>query len=223
MPEIEITEIIRSKRKTIALVVQPGGRLVVRAPQRATLKQIRAVVERHADWVEAKLKEMEARPAPRTFTEGSRLPYLGRDYPLRLAPGPGSGLRFDGLAFTLADGAAARAAFLFEQWYRVQARKVFTERVGHFAAGHGFEYGKIRISSARTRWGSCSSKGTLSFTWRLALAPLEVVDYVVVHELVHLRVKNHSPDFWRGVEAILPDYKSRRKWLKVNGGSLHWP
>ncbi|MFZ5922567.1 MAG: M48 family metallopeptidase [Chloroflexota bacterium] len=223
MPEIEITEIVRSKRKTIALVVQPGGRLVVRAPQRATLKQIRAVVERHTAWVEARMKEMESLPAPRTFTGGSGLPYLGQDYPLRLAPGPGSGLRFDGDSFTLTDGAAARAASLFEAWYRRQARKVFTERVRHFAAGHGFEYGKLRISSARTRWGSCSSQGTLSFTWRLVLAPPEVVDYVVVHELVHLRVKNHSPDFWRAVEAILPDYKSRRKWLKANGESLHWP
>ncbi len=220
---IEITEIIRSKRKTIALVVQPGGRLVVRAPQRATLKQIRAIVERHADWVEAKLKEMEARPAPRTFTEGTELPYLGGLYPLRLTPGPVPALRFDGFSFTLADGAASQAASLFEEWYRRQARKVFTERVRHYAAGDGFEYGKLRISSARTRWGSCSSKGTLSFTWRLVLAPLDVVDYVVVHELVHLRVKNHSPDFWRGVEAILPDYKSRRKWLKANGESLHWP
>ncbi len=219
----EIAEIIRSKRKTIALVVQPGGRLVVRAPQRASLKQIHAIVERHAAWVEARMKEMESLSAPRTFAEGSSLPYLGQDYPLRLAPGPGSGLRFDGASFTLADGATSQAAALFEQWYRRQARKVFTERACYFAAKYGFVYEKLRLSSARTRWGSCSSKGTLSFTWRLVLAPPDVVDYVVVHELAHLRVKNHSPDFWRVVESILPDYKSRRKWLKTNGASLNWP
>jgi predicted metal-dependent hydrolase len=219
----EIAEIIRSKRKTIALVVQAGGRLVVRAPQRATLKQIREVVERHAGWVEARLKEMEARPGPWTFSEGSGLPYLGQLYPLRLVPGPVSGLRFDGLSFTLADGAAAQAAALFERWYRRQARKVFGERVRYYAVQYGFDYDKLRISSARTRWGSCSSRGVISFTWRLVLAPLEVVDYVVVHELAHLRVKNHSPDFWQVVESLLPDYKTRRKWLKVNGESLHWP
>ena len=123
----------------------------------------------------------------------------------------------------MAQSAQGQAAQLFEQWYRQQARTVFTERVELYAQKYGFEYAKIRISSARTRWGSCSSKGTLSFTWRLVMAPLEIVDYVVVHELSHLREHNHSKAFWAQVAAILPDYKSRRKWLKVNGTNFHWP
>jgi predicted metal-dependent hydrolase len=88
------------------------------------------------------------------------------------------------------------------------------------ARKHGFHYQKLRISSARTRWGSCSSSGTLSFTYRLVMAPPEVVDYVVVHELVHTQVRNHSKTFWTTVEEIMPDYKQRRTWLKKNGGSL---
>jgi hypothetical protein len=93
---------------------------------------------------------------------------------------------------------------------------VFTERVEWYAEEYGFEVKKIRISSARTRWGSYSQTGTLSLTWRLVMAPLDVIDYVVVHELCHLREMNHSKAFWEQVEAILPDYKQRRKWLKDN-------
>jgi predicted metal-dependent hydrolase len=92
--------------------------------------------------------------------------------------------------------------------------------VALYAAQHGFQPGRIRITSARTRWGSCSSKGTLSFTWRLVMAPLEVVDYVVIHELAHLRVKNHSQVFWDSVAALMPDYKRHVTWLKKNGRFL---
>jgi predicted metal-dependent hydrolase len=78
----------------------------------------------------------------------------------------------------------------------------------------------VRISSARTRWGSCSSRGSLSFTWRLVMAPVEVVDYVIVHELAHLRVHNHSPEFWKEVARLMPDYAQRKQWLKDNGRLL---
>ncbi len=94
------------------------------------------------------------------------------------------------------------------------------QQVSYYATKHGFEFKKIRISSARTRWGSCSTLGTLSFTWRLVLAPLDVLDYVVVHELCHLSELNHSKKYWGLVEEILPDYKARRTWLKENGGRL---
>ena len=94
------------------------------------------------------------------------------------------------------------------------------ERVAFFARSQDVKPGKLCISSARTRWGSCSAKGTLSFTWRLVMAPLDIIDYVVVHELCHLKEMNHSRAFWERVETILPDYKRRRKWLKENGGAL---
>ena len=114
----------------------------------------------------------------------------------------------------------SRAASVFEAWYKKQARAVITERVDFYAAKYGFEVEKIRISSARTRWGSCSAKKTLSFTWRIVMAPPEVIDYLVVHELCHLRELNHSRSYWSLVESIMPGYRSARKWLKVNGGKL---
>ena len=122
--------------------------------------------------------------------------------------------------FNLTKTAQPEAMSHFVNWYKGQARTVLTERVAYFARNHKFKPLKLRISSARTRWGSCSAKGTLSFTWRIVMAPVEVIDYVVVHELCHLNELNHSRAFWMQVETILPDYKQKRKWLKDNGKLL---
>ena len=106
------------------------------------------------------------------------------------------------------------------EWYRKQARQVITVRVKYYADLLGLEVNKIRISNARKRWGSCSAKNNLSFTWRLILAPLEIIDYVVVHELMHIFEKNHSRRFWVRVEEYYPQYRKKRKWLKQNSHLL---
>ena len=103
---------------------------------------------------------------------------------------------------------------------KARALELLSEKVSIQAQQNDFTWKKIRISSARTRWGSCSSNGTLSFTWRLVLAPPEVIDYVVVHELAHTRIRDHSPKFWRRVAEIMPDYKRHVSWLKQNGRFL---
>lgn len=104
--------------------------------------------------------------------------------------------------------------------YKKLAREIIPPRVEEFAQKYGFTYTSIRITSAQSRWGSCTSKKTLNFTYRLALAPQEVIDYVIVHELCHLRQMNHSSKFWAEVAAIMPDYKNQEKWLKQNGASI---
>ncbi len=106
------------------------------------------------------------------------------------------------------------------EWYRKQARQLITARVKHYADLLGLNVNKIRISNARKRWGSCSAKNNLSFTWRLILAPLEIIDYVVIHELMHIFEKNHSRRFWARVEEFYPDYRKIRKWLKQNSQLL---
>ncbi len=114
---------------------------------------------------------------------------------------------------------AATAAL--EKRYRDAAKEYIPKRVEYYHAFTGGEYQKITIRDQKTRWGSCSSNGTLSFNYRLMLAPPRVLDYVVVHELCHLTHMNHSTAFWEMVSSILPDYKEHRKWLKENGDSLH--
>ena len=107
-----------------------------------------------------------------------------------------------------------------EAIYRKAAREYFPKRVSHYAHILGVTYGKISIRDQKTRWGSCSSEGNLSFNWRLILAPPDVLDYVVIHELCHRKEMNHSKEFWTLVESLMPDYKERRKWLRENGKNL---
>jgi predicted metal-dependent hydrolase len=217
-------KIIRSKRKTIALVVQADGELLVRAPKRATRKEIDALLEKHASWIAKKQAEAKTKHAAmpsHQFVDGEHFFFLGERYSLKLVDQQAVSLRFD-KGFYLSKDAQSKAAALFEQFYRQEARRIFTERVRHYTEKYDFEVAKIKLSSAKKRWGSCSSKGNLNLVWRLVMAPLEIIDYVIVHELCHLREANHSKRFWAEVEAILPDYKSRRRWLKVNGHQISW-
>lgn len=217
-------KIIRSKRKTIALVVQPDGELLVRAPQRATQKQIKAMLTKYADWVIKKQAEVKARDVvqpSRRFVSGEKFFFLGEQYLLEFVGAKKPTLRLN-TNFQLAGTAQENAKNLFENWYKQEARHVFNERVEHYAKKHAFTVKQVKLSSAQTRWGSCSSKGYINLTWRLVMAPIEIVDYVVVHELCHLREPNHSPAFWAQVATIIPDYKERRRWLKDNGNQFYW-
>jgi predicted metal-dependent hydrolase len=220
---LTIDEIILTRRKTIALIVQPNGRLIVRAPLRTSQKEIRLLVDRNAGWIRNKqelVKSTYVALAPRRFVTGENFYFLGNQYPLEIVNVNHPALKFDN-KFYLSKTALPHARIVFERWYRQQALDTLTKRVQDFTSQHGFQYTQVKISSARTRWGSCSARGNLSFTWRLVMAPLPVIDYVVVHELVHIKVRNHSRHFWDQVSQLMPDYKARRSWLKENGHFLN--
>ena len=216
----EINKLVRSNRKTLSLIVETDGTLTVRAPLRMKEADIRRFIDAKQDWIKRKqAKVREEAVVSHRYVDGETFWYLGNKIPLCIVPTGKPVLVMDS-SFKLTKSAQAKGESVFTAWYRERARTVLTERVEFFVHEHGFEIGKIRITSARTRWGSCSSKNALSFTWRLVMVPLDVIDYVVVHELCHLKEMNHSRAFWAQVEAILPDYKRRRKWLKDNGAKL---
>ena len=219
---IQIDTLVRAKRRTIALIIERDGSLTVRAPRRATLNDIHSFIAEKMDWIIRSREKMKAIVdiPKKQYTDGERFLFLGTDYELRLVPPQRPALKFDG-EFTLSASARERGERMFTQWYKTQALTIFTERVSHYAALHGFEPKQVKVNSAKTRWGSCSASGNINFTWRLVMAPLEVVDYVVLHELAHLKVKNHSPRFWNLVEKICPDYKRQRRWLRENGEKLN--
>ncbi len=219
---MEIDHIIRTKRKSIALIVEPDGRLVVRAPMRISDADIKHLVKQKERWIREKqkqVKDQSTQSKPKVYMDGEEFFYLGKSYQLKIIADLNPALVLS-RKFYLSRRALPKAESMFTEWYREQARSVISDRVKLYAARHGFKYRKIRITSARTRWGSCSSMGNLNFTWRLVMAPPEVIDYVVVHELAHLRFNNHSKNFWILVECIMPDYKQRLKWLKENGQKL---
>lgn len=217
---IEVDKIIRSKRKTLALVVKPDGSLIVRAPLRASEKMIREFVEKNRQWIEThQAKALDALPPSKHYVPGEMFLFLGTGYVLEIVKTQKEDLLLEN-TFKLAESAQSRAPLAFERWYHKQAKAILQERVDLYARQHNFQYKRIGITSARTRWGSCSASGSLNFSWRLILAPLEVVDYVVVHELVHTVIHNHSRQFWQRVELIMPEYRERRTWLRKNGAPL---
>ncbi|HEX7540647.1 MAG TPA: SprT family zinc-dependent metalloprotease [Anaerolineales bacterium] len=216
---IPIDHLIHSRRKTVALIIQRDGTLTVRAPLRISDIHIQEFVQNHAEWIREKQAQAKASPPPpqKHFVDGETFLYLGKEYPLTIVAHQRSDLTFSGYKFQLANSNLPKARQVFIRWYKSQALRVISERVAFHANRNKFTYQKIRISSARTRWGSCSTNGTLSFTWRLVLAPPEIVDYVVLHELVHTQIRNHSKAFWQKVGEILPEYKKRVRWLKQSG------
>ncbi len=220
-----INKIIRTKRKTIALIVNEKGEVIIRAPKRATKREINALVKKHAGWIVKKRAEARKNQetfASRQFVEGEEFYFLGKNYVLQYTGSEKSTLRLWGEKLQIANSAQEKAKIVIEKWYKKEARQIFTERVNFYAEKYGFEYKKLKLSSAKRRWGSCSSIGNINLTWRLVMAPPEIIDYVVVHELCHLREQNHSKAFWVQVGAIMPDYKVRRKWLKENGRRFTW-
>lgn len=223
MTSLQIDELKRSRRRSLSLRVLPDGRLEVRAPLRYPEYKIRAFVQSRAEWIDKQRLVMVQRSAqypPHTWLPGDRLLWLGE--PLALAAGAQKRplVVLTGRELRVAAEAMPRARVLVERWYKAQAGIYMEERLRDLAGLHGFTYQRLRVSNARTRWGSCSSTGVISLSWRLMMAPPRVIDYVMLHELAHLRQANHSAKFWAIVAGMMPDYKAQRAWLKVSGYAL---
>ncbi len=219
---MKIDQIIRTNRKTFGLEIKPDGQLIVRAPKTASDALIKSMVAKKANWVvntRARLAVQYPNLEPKTFSPGEDFYYLGEKYPLRLTTRQRPLLDLDG-AFYLFKGAQNRARDVFIEWYREETRQITADLIQQYALQYRLKVNKVHITSARTRWGSCSGKNNLNFTYRLAMAPFEVIDYVVVHEIAHLKVRNHSKAFWNVVAEINPGYEQHRKWLKRYGALL---
>ena len=213
-------KLVYARRKTISLQINQNGEIVVRAPRCVSQKYIDQFILSKGVWITKSLEKVSARsPKPKEFVEGELFLYIGTTYPLRILEGYRRRIELSE-AFYISKFFAPKAKNLFEVWYKDQAKLLFQQRATYFAQIMNVNFKKVTIRTASTRWGSCSSLGNINFTWRLIMAPLSIIDYVVVHELAHIRHKNHSVTFWKFVEQHCPDYKSARKWLNVNGNTL---
>lgn len=207
------------RRRAISILVDEEG-LRVGAPWDATHIAIERLLRTHAQWVLRKLDEWQVRRAPpRRWTDGEPLMLLGRRLTLKLVPG-GDGVRIRGSELFVGMPAAAHSSVprLVLQWLHAEALQCYRERVEHYRRALGVEIvPQVRLSTARTRWGTCHTSGRIHLNWRLIQMPLRLVDYVVAHEVAHLVEMNHSQRFWRAVGRMLPDYVSRRKELRHDG------
>ena len=212
----------RSRRKSIGFTVGPEG-LVVRAPGWVPLREVDAAVQEKAAWILGKLQQMRERArqplAPAlAWVHGADLPYLGRTVRLCVvAQGvlPDLPEGVESLPLNLPPGATAtQVREAAEAWFKKKARALFEERLRHFGPQLGVQHQRLSLSGARTRWGSARTDGHIRLNWRLIHLPLAQIDYVVVHELAHLRVMDHSPRFWDTVGEVMPDWRERRRLLQ---------
>ena len=205
----------RARRRTIGLTIDHRG-LRVGAPHRAPLIEVETLIRKHGDWVRQKLDEWRSRrcPEPLRLTDGTRLPCLGGEVEIRLAAGSNRAVWNTDSTLTLCLRAPEHAGGVLEKALKARALEHFHAAMAEHALRFGVPTPPLRLSSARTRWGSCSHHGGISLNWRLVFMPIAVIDYVVCHELAHLKEMNHSPRFWSVVGQLCPDWRRLRLELR---------
>ncbi len=210
----------RSARRTIGFTIDGSG-LSITAPRWVTLTDIEAAIAEKQRWIFAKLAEWKTRTEQRAlpqidWRDGAQLPYLGKTVTIALGA---SAVAFDTDTLRLSLPLPAQADMQqikdrVQGWLQGEAKRIFGERLAVYAQRLGVTYSTYALSSAATRWGSCSSDGRIRLNWRLIHFPMSIIDYVVAHELSHLREMNHSPAFWQTVESIFPEFREARHTLK---------
>ncbi|WLI88377.1 SprT family zinc-dependent metalloprotease [Massilia sp. R2A-15] len=220
----------RSSRRSIGFMIDDDG-LRVTAPRRVTLAEIDNAIRAKQRWILTKLQERGERRAlrqqkpPVQWVDGAELPFMGAEIVLRLEPAARSHCRFNEEARELCVGVApGLSEWQLQQrvriWLQDEAKRVFAERLDLYAARLGVTYTSMTLSSAGTRWGSCSVEGSIRLNWRLIHYALPLIDYVVAHELAHLLEMNHSARFWAAVESVYPDYDGAKAALRKRSQEL---
>lgn len=223
------------RRKTVTVAVDPSVGVVLRAPWGVSTRRLDEVVKAKAPWILERLvgfRELGSVPPPKEFVAGESYSYLGRSYRLRIlcsagVCAPAASLYGGFLTVRLPCGDLRQEREMLVRgalvaWYRRQAERRLAERVELYAERAGVRRPIVLVREQDKRWGSCNSKGMLRFNWRVMMAPLSLVDYVVAHEVCHVAVRDHSRTFWKLLETVLPDYEERRSRLRVAGARYHF-
>lgn len=216
-------ELIYAKRKTLAIHVYPDGVVEVKAPLDTPLAQIERIVLKRAAWIVRQQRQFQTyavpNPLPRRYVSGESYRYLGRQYRLKVVEDLVERVQLSRGFLTVyvkQAGHKARIADLLEQWYRTQAERIFAERLEVCLArvqSLGIPRPELSVRVMKTRWGSCTSKGKISLNPKLAQMPKDLIDYVVLHELCHLKELNHSAVFYALLDRVLPEWRERRQRL----------
>ena len=213
----------RKRRKTISLQITRQADVVVLAPYFTPVKEINGFIVQKSEWIQKNIqrqKEQQLQSDEKQYISGEYFYFLGTPYLLELFSEQNlpTGLVFRSGRFYLNcdDGPAVRRNY-FIQWYKTRAGEYIAGRVEYIGRRLHLFPGSIRITSARTRWGSCSPENNSAFSFRLIMASQNVIDYVIIHELMHIKEKNHSGRFWALMEAAMPEYQIHRRWLMENG------
>lgn len=221
-------QIVRTRRQTTDIVIERDGRVLVRAPISLSDDRVEAIVKSKRNWIYKSLAEwrdLNATRVLREYRNGEGFLYLGRSYRLSLVGDQEDSLLLKNGRFCLRRdlvdrGAIAAAQTAFQDYYTARGMDRIPKRVEYFAAKVGVKPAKSAVRDLGNRWASCSPKGNLAFHWKCMMAPLTIIDYIVVHELCHLHHLDHTEAFWNEVDKVLPNYRERKEWLRIHGASL---
>jgi predicted metal-dependent hydrolase len=218
-----IDEIKYSKRKTLAIEVKAGGKVLLRAPKGCSRERIERFIQEKRDWIlsaKAKMSKIEA-PRAQEYHECATFLFLGKACPMHFVKNQKSALAFsfeEGLSLPASRQSDAQKLLI--AFYRQESRKLASHFINQYASKWNLDVKSLKINGAKTRWGSCSGKNSINISYRLAMTPIAAFEYVIVHELAHTVHHNHSAEFWHFLSQMLPDYEKRRAWLKQNGRFL---
>lgn len=217
--------LVRSKRRTIGFQIGDDG-LRLTAPKWVSIAEIEGAIHEKQRWIFTKLNERRERSARRLqpqmqWRDGATLPYLGGDITLKISAGRTAAIAFEETSRELtvslpADAGEQQLKDRVQGWLQGEAKRVFTERLPLYAARLEVAYRSFALSSATTQWGSCTADGRIRLNWRLVHFSLPLIDYVIAHELSHLREMNHSPRFWATVQSIFPEFEAAKKALRTH-------
>lgn len=226
--EVPITVIRTGRRKTATIKIVEGDVHVI-VPQHLSQKRIEELIRKKTPWIQQKLHlQASIKPVkPKEYVSGEAFSYLGKNYRLKLIEGDSEGVKLKGGRFLVevekSLSGTARTAYVqaqLAQWYQQHAEQLLQGKVERFAPLLGVSPNCIKVKYYKSRWGSCTAEGNITFNWRIIMAPHVIVDYVVVHELAHLKHHDHSSSFWQSVKSVFPEYLELRNWLKVNAPRL---
>lgn len=213
----------RSKRKTLSIYIERDGDITVLAPESNSDAEIEDIVRQKSYQIYKHLaehEELNATRSQREITNGESFLYLGRNYRLQLVKDQDVALKLKDGHFYLLKTLKDEAQEVFKTFYKDKALIRIAKRVDYFKSQMGVTPGVLRVMELQNRWASCNNKGDLNFHWKCMMAPLTVLDYIIVHEMAHLIHDNHSEAFWNIVDKIIPDYRERKNWLKFNGAGM---
>lgn len=215
-------EIIRRKVNHIRISVNKDKEVRVIIPMKYPVSELKSILEKKADWIKKKLEHFEN--LKNNFFNGNEneILYLGKRYLFILKPEMKNYFQINKEDKKICSGVDLLNKRIQEHWLKQEAERVIKERISFINKDNRFKINRIYIRSQKTKWGNCSSKGNISFNWRLIKAPLEVIDYLIIHELVHLEEMNHSKAFWYKVSQLYPNFKEANKWLKKSGVGLFY-
>ena len=212
-------KIIKSKRKTLSLSINENAELIVRAPNQISNKKIEEFIIEKSKWINKNKNLMQSRINEMNDSDSDYL-FLGNIYPLIKVYENPNKIDFNGTEFITSIENQDKFKASLKSWYKIKFKEIAIPRLNYFSDKYNLKINQVRFKNQKTLWGSCSSKNNINLNYLLVMAPMIVIDYVIIHELVHTVHKNHSENFWNAVEAIMPDYKKAKKWLNKNGYKL---